>query len=195
MKRIPLETATLAQLKDFAQQVLGLDVGQMRTKETLRAGIATVWMQSDILLVGEEHAAPAASGQRSPFGVDGTWPKVKDQKNLPVRVQIAKAQGKGGNEPVPLGVNGSIMWVPRGEPVIIPQCYAEALVNAIAFEYEPLPDGGINPTPIHVPAFPHSIFGPASHEQAKASAPWYQALIASGGVLNDTETDDEAEAA
>jgi hypothetical protein len=71
-----------------------------------------------------------------------------------VKILIARTEDAGGDEPVPVGVNGPIMLVPRGEPVEIPYAYYEVLKNAVKDIYDPLPDGGMNPVPRKVPAYP-----------------------------------------
>ena len=71
-------------------------------------------------------------------------------------------QDAGGSDDVQVGVNGSVMLVPRGKDVDIPYRYYEALKNAVADKYEMMPDGkSMNPVPRKVPAYPFQVVATA----------------------------------
>ena len=63
-----------------------------------------------------------------------------------VKLIIHTTTEAGGKDPVPIGVNGRVMLVPRGKEVEIPHAYFEVLKNAKRFDYEPGPEGyGLQP--------------------------------------------------
>ena len=71
-----------------------------------------------------------------------------------MRIHVNITEEAGGNEPVPVSVNGKVMLIPRGKDVDVPAEYVEVLQHAISHKYDPLPDGGMNPVPREVPLYP-----------------------------------------
>ncbi|MEO5368526.1 MAG: hypothetical protein H7833_00460 [Magnetococcus sp. DMHC-1] len=76
-----------------------------------------------------------------------------------ITITIQPAPDKNGNRPVPVGVNGSIMLIPRGKKVEVPAPYVEVLSNARQTVVEMDPDTG-NVTESDILAYPFTVHSP-----------------------------------
>lgn len=148
-RQIDIKEATETQLRDFGRDTLGLNLPPNAKIETLRAKITAAWNKDYILVPGEETESKQEGDAPHPVTDDQMPPK----KGL-VKIHIQLTEDPGGDEPVPVGVNGKVMLIPRGKDVEVPHAYFEVLSNAIAHKYDPMPGGGINPVPRAVPLYP-----------------------------------------
>lgn len=150
-KKIPIEEATVEQLRAFASAYLGLDIHGSTKEENVRARVAKAWGKAEILVPEtDEDETVVASGQPPrPVTVAQQPPGKGD-----VRIIIQTTEDAGGADPVFVGVNGKGMLVPRGKEVTIPYRYYRALAKAVTYRYDPLPEGGINPVPRKIPLYP-----------------------------------------
>lgn len=144
MKTININEATAPQLVAFAQTQLNIEgVSTSLSKAAIIAKIKAVGYDQDTIEV--EDASPKASAAAA-NGSEG---------RKMVTVYIPSSNEPGGQDPVPVSVNGSAMLIPRDQESPIPYEYYEALKNAVRQVYTPLPDGGMSP-PKDVPAYPFS---------------------------------------
>jgi len=160
-KEVPIEQADVGQLRKFALESLGLDISQQMTGAQIRAKIALAWDKPYIL------AAPDLPR----VDVTPLKPPAAPKDDIlgsreMVTVYIQPQEGPGGEEPVPLSVNGRAMWVKRGVPSRIRVPYFEVLNHSIRFVYPTDADGNIMP-PRAVHMYPFSV-----------QEPEYQPLIA-----------------
>lgn len=147
MNTININEATGPQLVWFAQNVLNIEgVRPNMSKAEMIAKIRAVGHDRDTIEV--EHIEPAKPKAASDS--DGGADKV--------RIIIPASDAPGGQDPVPVSVNGSAMLIPRDQECEIPYPYYEALKNAVRQVFTPLSDGGISP-PKSVPAYPFSRVG------------------------------------
>ncbi len=154
MKLIPIGEATGPQLRKFAQETLGIEVKSTMGIAKLRAAVESAW-DRDIPIMDEAGAGELAGDQPQPVRARHLPPPAGK-----VRINIGIQEEAGGNDPVPVGVNGKIMLIPRGKDVDIPESYLEALQHAVTYKYDSLPDGmGINPVPREVQLYPFQIRG------------------------------------
>ena len=154
MKLIPIGEATEAQLREFAQDTLGIEIKASAKIEQVRAQVEQAW-DRDIPII-EAAPKPTLAGDQ-PVPVTDTQQDPVEGK---VRINIGIQETAGGNDAVPVGVNGRIMLIPRGKDVDIPESYLEALQHAVTFKYDALEDGmGINPVPRKVQLYPFQIIG------------------------------------
>lgn len=149
-KKININDATEKQLRWFAEAYCGLAAFPGNTKiETIRSRVAAAWGKDEIIVQDDEENKPMVGYNPHP---------VLDSQQKPdrkiVRLIIQRTDEAGGDDAVPLGVNGRIMLVPRGKEVDIPAEYFEVLKNAVVHRYESLPDGGMNPVPRPIQAYP-----------------------------------------
>ena len=145
MKTINITEATAPQLVAFAQNTLNIEgVSTSMAKAAIIAKIKAVGYDSDTILV--EDSAPKTV---TPAGAGD----VSERKMVKVIIQSSDAPG--GQDPVPVSVNGSAMLIPRDVEAEIPFEYYEALRNAVRQHYTPLPDGGLS-EPKDVPAYAFS---------------------------------------
>lgn len=154
MKLIPMAEATEAELRTFAQETLGINIKASASLEQVRAKVETAWDRD--IPVAEAAPKPTLAGdQPRPVTDEQGGPKPGK-----VRINIGIQEEAGGSAPVPVGVNGKIMLIPRGKDVDIPEAYLEALSHAITYKYEPMEDGlGMNPIPREVQLYPFQIIG------------------------------------
>lgn len=148
-KSLPIGEASQAQLRAFAEAYLGMSFPPNAKTETVRSKIRAAWTKGEILVEVPEEAAEPAPGAPPPAPPGHRAPDPHK-----VRIILQRTDEPGGDEPVPVGVNGRVMLIPRGEEVEIPMAYYEALKNAITYRYESLRDGGLNPVPRKVPMYP-----------------------------------------
>lgn len=149
-KKIPIAQASKEQLRTFAETHLGIVMPPDAKTETLRAKVAAAWNKDEIVIQEDAPSQPQTGGSRA---VPASAPNGK------VKLIIQRTDDAGGDEPVPVGVNGRVMLIPRGEEVEIPKPYFEVLKNAVKHIYEPLKDGGMNPIPRKVAMYPYQVLG------------------------------------
>lgn len=154
MKTIEISEATDEQLREFANLTLGLSMPANTLRETVLSKLSQAWDKTFIFQSDPVH--PQASAQEG----DTPAPVTEDQEppEIPmVRIHINETEESGGRDPVPVGVNGKVMLIPRGKAVDIPETYYKVLNNAISHKFDPLPGGGIDPNPRTVPLYPHQL--------------------------------------
>lgn len=178
-KRIPIEQATLEDLKAFATVVLGLELDGRATADSIRAKLKTAGYQLETIpaevtemttkkqVYGKDFRTgiPTFTKQNPDTGetiIDPDCPKKSPM--LFARINIPITSKPGGDEPVAVGVNGRAMAIPRGKDVDVPMKYVEVLMNAkeMAYEeYDPTRDmlGGLG-MPSLVDSYPFSVQQP-----------------------------------
>lgn len=125
LKEIPLAEATPKQLAEFCTNVLGMEgVTYQMGRDKILAKLKTVSFGKDTIFVSEQ-----------PMQMQGEVmvPPAKDDEKLSgkkVIIHIHDDGEEGESRPVPVGVNGRLMLIPRGEDVTIPIEYKEVLDHA-----------------------------------------------------------------
>lgn len=151
MKKVSIQDATEAQLREFANGTLGLDVHVNAKLETVRAKVQAAWDGPEIMVTDEPQEGVPQAIKRNDDGRG---------EHTHALVMISVTEDPGGSEPIPLSVNGRAMWVERGKPQAIRAPYYEVLCHAIKKIYDPMPDGtGLNAIPRLVPQYPFSFLG------------------------------------
>jgi hypothetical protein len=144
LKTIPINDASATQLAEFAVTNLGLDVTHRLGKDAIRAKMAVTGFDKDTI----EIDVPEVSVAKAP--VEG----AKQRKY--VEVMIATEERPGGADPVPVGLNGRVMWIERAKPQRVPREYYQVLLDAVKKVYDPNPAGGLMPAR-DVPTYPVSL--------------------------------------
>lgn len=161
-RKIPIKDASAAQLRKFAIEHLGLEVKGSMNRQALIALIGQAWTEEDIRVEEAPPEAVQSHGARARASLaDGLKPGY-------ARVQIHVSEEPGGTDPVPLGVNGSIMLVERGKDQDIPYRYYIVLKNAIKYQYD-MDGDKINPIPRQIPQYPFSVIAINEPEEAQAA--------------------------
>lgn len=150
-KTVPLKEATAEQMRTFAKNSLGMAFPANTKEETMRAKIASAWAKPEIPVASADADDADALPPSPPRPV--TAEQQKPGKKM-VRIIIAQTEEPGGADPVPVGVNGSVMIIPRGKEVDIPLAYFEVLKNAVQDRYVTDEEGNILAEPRKVPAYP-----------------------------------------
>ena len=151
-REVKIAEATHDQLLKFARETLGFNSPPNIGRETLIARISVAW-NKDHITVAQAAAEVSQAGQAP---LPQTAEQQAPEKPM-VRINIHITEEAGGNEAVPVGVNGRIMLIPRGKDVDIPYTYYEVLKHAVMNKYDPMPDGGMNPVPREVPTYPFQV--------------------------------------
>lgn len=169
MKKILIEQATEAQLRAFSRNALGIEIHANAKLATVIAKVKEAWDKPEIVVADDDMtssaASPASADQRPVPITDGQLSPLPGM----VRIFISLEDVPGGDEAVPVGLNGKVMLIPRNKNVDIPVAYWGVLQDAVKNIYDPLPDGkGINPIPRKVPGFPIRLVaeGPAAVNKA-----------------------------
>lgn len=149
MKQIPINEATAGQLRAFAESTLGLSIHPNCNRDAILAKVKQAWDKPEIPVEEPPEAEPQTGQPPRPATAEQQPPKAEM-----VRILIHVTEDAGGDEPVPVSVNGRAMLIPRGKEVDIKPEYYEVLKNAVQHRYEALPDGGMNPVPRKVPLYP-----------------------------------------
>ncbi len=165
-KTIALRDADLEELFYFANTVLQLNVPRTTKEDNLRGKIMMAHEGDITVPVDMSASAPAEvrSTTTSPL-------KQGSSKGVPkVMLNIAVAEGDGGDRPVPVGVNGSIMLVPRGKDVEVPWPYYLALKAAVKTIHAQ--DTNTGDMESHdTPSYPFSVRREPPQEEIDA---WYE---------------------
>lgn len=148
-ERKSAEEATVEEVRQYAR-FLGLEIEKAEHKATVLAKIGTAGFNTEQITVFEE-IAPTPTPKRTMT--------VKNRLGKECyKVMIPEEDKPGGEEAVPVGVNGSVMLIPRGQDVLVPVEYVGVLRNAVMDIYDPVKDGlgGIR-KPRKVPAYPFQL--------------------------------------
>lgn len=124
--RIEIDDATADQLRNFASQVLGIEIGGRENKPTMIGKMAEVGYSMSFINLPP--SAPAPSGgpdQRAAFNTRINAKGVKE-----IRIIIHTKDEPGGDRAVPFSVNGKSMLIPRGSEEWVPEHFVEALDHA-----------------------------------------------------------------
>jgi hypothetical protein len=72
---------------------------------------------------------------------------------------IHPSPSENENWPVPIGINGATIKVPRGVPTRVPVAYIAVLEDACIKRVEPIctPGGDVVMTPVNRPSYPYSV--------------------------------------
>jgi len=141
MQRIEIADATAEQLRQFGSIILGLQLGGTENRQTMIAKFSEAGYGPDFINLGDPATAPVGSPKEG--GAFNS--RLNERGDTEVRIVIHKQDKAGGEEPVPVAVNGRSMWMPRGVPHLVPETYVEVLDHAIEKiypEYDPSENGG-----------------------------------------------------
>ena len=151
MSKININDATAAQLAEFAVTHHGLDVNFRMGAAVIRAKLATAGYEKEFIEIED---APTIDPNARVEG-DGSAPAPEQRAMKVIRIENQEAM-YGGKRDVPVGVNGKVYLIKRGEDVRVPVEVVEVLKNAKRVVYDRDENGApINPT--FVPTHPFSI--------------------------------------
>ncbi len=127
--RIEIDDATADQLRTFAGQILGIEIGGRENKPTMIGKMAEVGYAMSFITLPP--SAPTPSGGPSVHqGAFNIRPSPDNPDVKEVRIIIHTKDEPGGDRAVPVNVNGKQMLVPRGKEVWVPEHFVEALDHA-----------------------------------------------------------------
>ncbi|WP_422028171.1 hypothetical protein [Roseovarius sp.] len=143
-RTLKIEEAAPAELREFAKTILQLDLDGREGADKLRSKIKEAGYHADTITLFDMASADVKAAQADSKGRRTFMKKDAAGKDREyVKILIPTQEKAGGEEPVPVGVNGRIMYIPRAEVVEIPVEYAEVLENAEEFIYEPYDGNGL----------------------------------------------------
>jgi hypothetical protein len=160
VKQIAIDDAEASQLREFGKRVLGLELVGNETKAIMKGKFAEVGYNLAFIRL---ESAPNGIPTMQPRGINEAFnTEINSKGEKTVRIQIHAQDKPGGDEPVPVGVNGKLIWIPRNKPVFVPEAYVEVLSHAEEFiyaEYNPDANNGLGglPVPRTVKSYPFSF--------------------------------------
>lgn len=174
MKTVSIEEADLDQLKEFATNTLGLEYHKTANKTHMLSMIRKVHEKDTIQVEDAPEVVPHA-GQpldMTPHAPNDTSKEpsgLKSASDPKVTIMIPLSEKEGGDRPVPVGVNGKQMLLPRGKDIVIPYRYFEALNNAVRTEFRQDPnDDDYEIKRRDVPSYPFQVKAMPSQEEIDA---------------------------
>jgi hypothetical protein len=125
---------SLGEIRGFLSDVLGVpDLHGRETLVQLQAKLAQVGYTVKFITVPFEYAASMPDAVRP---TDTDRYRTNEDGSKSVKIIIQTSDRAGGDRPVPVGVNGRIMLIPRGTPVWVPESYVEVLKHAVEHAYD-----------------------------------------------------------
>ena len=165
--KIPVASATDAQLREFGALHKGLSLHHNLGREKILAALSATGfdvINGEIEAAGPIETAPPPRPAGVPAAdAEEFIPGPQAEPRTPaqiaqyfrtgprVRILIPAEKGKGGQDDVPVGVNGYVIQIKRGVAVEIPEAHYKHLSSLYTAEYEQGPDGNMLP-PRNVPA-------------------------------------------
>ena len=125
MQELTVETATFKQLQSIAK-LSGLDFTDLDEGALRQLVRDTMGTHIDPALLSKTKIGSTNRKLKSSNATVQAKPSDK------IRLILSEGNGAGGASPVPVGVNGKIMLIPRGEEVEIPRTYFNVLKDAIS---------------------------------------------------------------
>lgn len=163
---VTLADATESQLRQIAQEQLGLTVPANAKPDTIRAKIAAASDKTKFTVtVGKvEQPLPQPKAQV----MRESRPGFPDPVPEPMYTIIIDAQDTdGGDEPVPVNP-GRNMWIPRGKECRVKHRYVHVLQNAVRTVYDQPEDSKGPLVPRQVLAYPVRIVQAPSQAELDA---------------------------
>lgn len=155
----PISEATAGEIRDFARIGLGLDdIKDGDSKQALLAKLSAAGYSLPTIIIPNPDLIPSEEDSNE----RGRSRRVNPKTGLTeVRIMIHKSEKAGGSRPVPVGVNGRMMMIPRGKPEWVPEHFVQVLENAVELHYPPYDGdadflGGLK-EPEKVSAYPFSF--------------------------------------
>jgi len=140
MSLIQITDATPAQLRAFGANTLGLELHGRETAQMMVGKFAEVGYNLETIKLEEPATVP--SGR--PDGDTAFNTRVRADGIKEARIVIHTQDKPGGEEPVPVTVNGSKMFIERGVPSWVPEHFIEALDHAVEDVYSEFAGGSGN---------------------------------------------------
>ena len=158
-KEVKIADATADQLREFGNLYLGLAFDRDTPVDVMRTQIGKA-VQKSTITVGID-PKPRVRPREAAAQSDG---EAVQSDYVVIRIQSQNEPG--GEQPVPVGVNGSVMLIPRDQDARIPRSYYEVLKNAVVDRYEPeIVNGlmvGMKSEPRRIPAYPVQLIASAA---------------------------------
>lgn len=133
MKQIKIEEATAKQLRDFAELVLGLEIGGRETSQMMRGKIQAAGYSRDTIA---DVGAPAEGPTTAQVATSSDRRINPETRKPETRIIIMAEDKPGGEDPVQVSVNGRLILIPRGEACWVEDPYVEVLRNAVEYVYD-----------------------------------------------------------
>lgn len=141
--KVAVAEATHEQLLNFARIALQIDVKDTDSSDTLQTKIKKAGFNGKEIPLIAMNTPVAGAGSGDGLGFMKRNEKTgKDE--LWYRIVIPEEEKPGGQEPVQVGVNGSVILLPRGKVIPVKAEYIEVLQNAVSYRYKEF-DGERNP--------------------------------------------------
>lgn len=122
MAKVALKDATQADLAHFCE-MNNLDVRRNASRDKLLDAIAAAFPGTDEIEAASPAPAPAASAAKAVKGEFAGQPRYE--------ITVAKSDKPDAPKTVPVGVNGHMIRIRRGERVVISESHYKALCDGV----------------------------------------------------------------
>jgi len=162
--KIAFADATDSQLYDYVTGTLNLDVPQTASRSVLLAKLAQATTAQEIEVEVTDKRKPGRPARdkaddaededdAAPVVVKSPEQLALERANEKIKIEIPIQPGAGGDEPVPVAVNGKVIFITRGKEVEVARKYVEVLDNAVQYIYPENDASGLG-EPRKVPLYP-----------------------------------------
>ena len=131
-QKIAIADASVEQLRNFAEVGLQIEVPKTANSAVITSRLREAGFSGDDIPLIKVQSP--TSGKTS-FG-NSVFKDPETGRQM-CRINIPTQEKPGGQEPVPAGVNGVVMLLPRGQDINVPVEYVEVLKNAVSYHYKP----------------------------------------------------------
>lgn len=136
---VSVQEARPEQLREFLTVVKGVECTGKENSAALKTMLQGVGWMEDFITVADTRTLSGMPNdgtpqiQRRPASPE----RLNENKEVihEVRIQLQTTDKEGGDQPVPVGLNGMVMLVPRGRPVWVREEYVEILKASTELVY------------------------------------------------------------
>lgn len=147
--KVQITDASDEQIRGFVTVFLALDIKPAAKREQMLAKMSEAGWSMPFITVAESEPEVSGSSKAS-YGQTRKNAKGEDE----IKVLINASDKQGGDSPVFLGLNGTGIYVPRGEECWMPEKYLSCLKNAVEDFFDTNEDGEAIHPPRKILSYP-----------------------------------------
>lgn len=179
VKAVLVEEATPEQFREFATQVLNLDISPDASDADVRAAVDAAQPNAGQIFVLEREPESEAEEGNGEMTAETEGRMVgslgRGDPRFKINIPVVETNDKSGQADVFVGVNGRNWQIRRGVDAVIPARVMEALMNAAGtrVQHDHLPDGSVEESSSSFQRFPVQVIERPSEAEMKA---WHERI-------------------
>lgn len=139
-ERIPVAEASVADLRNFAEVIMGLDVDPKMGRERILSLMHKAGYGADTIARIDSLQTPAPTGVSNHPGEAPAFCRRRVGGVTFCSILIPTSDEKGGDRPQQVHVNGRAILIPRATPCWVPEPYVEVLEHMVRWVWDNDPD-------------------------------------------------------